>query len=1579
MMMSKILGITRRVDMAKYLQYMLYATVCIVTLLVALLCMWWFMETPYTKEDFLVPAPFMVMVGLATDGRVYYADVDATLAPKWVYTGIGGVVTDIAGSYGILYTLSSTSLAGSQVKYGPYSSSSQKTFTSPQVLTALSVDADGKVAGINVEARSDPGRVRNANVYTFASPTAQAVEIGQTTVSTDISISGGTWFGRVWPGNLLYKNETVGTEPVQLAIPGVAAGNMAQVSYDGAVCIIETDGTLWCADSNVGNSGANWAKQGTRKFTQICLKGGRIVGIGKDGNIYLSNTYLNPTWTMLPRKEYDAAGVLEPGKPDITFKKVILMYPSLDARRKRYLGTATECNPDEQKIGAFCYQPCASGRTPVGTSCPYRRLHTPAQASCAQGYEFVDGSCYAPCPTGYTANGQLCAGATTDKGGVNATAMAPVSPAKYECHPSGAISARYVRIRPTTLVTNNKLCLSAVTVSGASGQVLSAPSRNLTSQPSTIGRMVGKNIRGAIPIRAVKTVGSLLIYVAEDSDGGGQLKMIANDPPRTSKFVPFSVGRLVSWRDSYWLGGTAVGTQATGEYMLVLAGQPVTTYATDGTCSDNPVGAKTTANGAQYCTTLGTGFRSSDKYDGESDQGAVSRSSKVYWEVDLGAVQEIKTIQITGCGNDSSIKGMQVELLYNSRLPSTTPLVIRKLGPEVTQILLFNYSTKAPGIDNRCYDTCPPINGLATADGGDMTCVSAPDGITSRSVTAPLSLPDPVCTIAKNEDGTPFSIPKTGGVIADWVIDPANPVQALSCAGFGVLTPLRRSFTYPTTTESTIVDLLQENGTPYVNPITPYMCVVYDQTACATGFTYDSPTQMCTSNETERQGPFYTGAMCFAGVPRCPRYYDQTLPGTNTDSYSGNVVNLGIEPVANPPAHTNNRCSGGIRATGGNACGQYYGDPFAGNCPYCAYDFEYRKVLRYPGQKNLYQAPKVPAAKVKKPLSRPADCKCLNGDGSINTTAYIYKNKCVQCSGAKDIFYPKGAKSTSSKWSPEKPASWMSLYYFVDGYPVAQVDPANHQYSELQDAKAGCEANVNCTGVTRTYNSRGVPYYSLRAGSPMSTADEAGGSRGSKGSFIDRTNVTPGDSSWERKEEANGRKQALEALHVDFEYSDRDIPRSFADDYFGTFPKALPPSSARLGSSSSFDLVNIMSAAVLQMQNTWSSFQNSVQRNTYYVQDGVERHLAPDKVSPENGICVGPCPNTHEFHDQIQILYSSAASSRTNSPAYILYGTTCHSNTFTRFPRPSIPANYTPQSGTACASTHTESGGSCIKQCEGDAIDNGTTCTTKPMQRNFVLPTYTCPSRLKLIDNVCVHDCGPGFTGDGDFCQPTTTTSDMPSSINCTRTDYGFTTAGVPGKVNKWLCDTMDDLSALLIDPNSDAGVTGTTSYTQPDDIVCYADDPTTKMYYCTSIPDFVKLVEDTQRTDLSTSCDTLMKSYFDLSNNLSILMGAQMSANTVIGQVNAIKATLETVITTFCETKTDDSGVATCSTLTRLLGLLDSTENSGSGGPFSSIATPVQVGVQSRDTLIAMLSRYKCCSLQPEGTTYPWCDVVPG
>jgi hypothetical protein len=218
----------------------------------------------------------------------------------------------------------------------------------------------------------------------------------------------------------------------------------------------------------------------------------------------------------------------------------------------------------------------------------------------------------------------------------------------------------------------------------------------------------------------------------------------------------------------------------------------------------------------------------------------------------------------------------------------------------------------------------------------------------------------------------------------------------------------------------------------------------------------------------------------------------------------------------------------------------------------------------------------------------------------------------------------------------------------------------------------------------------------------------------------------------------------------------------------------------------------------------------------------------------------------------------------------------------------------------------------------------------------------------------------------------------MPSSINCTRTDYGFTTAGVPGKVNKWLCDSIDDLSALLIDPNSDGGVTGTTSYTQPDDIVCYADDPTTKMYYCTSIPDFVKLVEDTQRTDLSTSCDTLMKSYFDLSNNLSILMGAQMSANTVIGQVNAIKATLETVITTFCETKTDDSGVATCSTLTRLLGLLDSTENSGSGGPFSSIATPVQVGVQSRDTLIAMLSRYKCCSLQPEGTTYPWCDVVP-
>ena len=72
------------------LRYMLYGTVCIVMILVILICIWWFTTKAYTKEDFIVPAPYMVMAGLTSSGAVYYADIDVPMSPKWIKSSLSG-------------------------------------------------------------------------------------------------------------------------------------------------------------------------------------------------------------------------------------------------------------------------------------------------------------------------------------------------------------------------------------------------------------------------------------------------------------------------------------------------------------------------------------------------------------------------------------------------------------------------------------------------------------------------------------------------------------------------------------------------------------------------------------------------------------------------------------------------------------------------------------------------------------------------------------------------------------------------------------------------------------------------------------------------------------------------------------------------------------------------------------------------------------------------------------------------------------------------------------------------------------------------------------------------------------------------------------------------------------------------------------------------------------------------------------------------------------------------------------------------------------------------------------------------
>ena len=839
------------------LRYMLYGTVCIVMIFVIVICIWWFTTSAYTKEDFIVPAPYMVMAGLTSGGVVYYADIDVPMSPKWVKSSLAGI-GDIAGSYGILYTVSS---GGGIVSYGPYDSSTQSRYTATQTFKEISVDDDGTLVG------------SNNSVYTITSPTATANVIPSTT-SPRGGVSGGKYF-HIGTDNVLYYHSSITGLGIRANPRDVNV--ITQVSYDGAVCALDNTGGVWCADTNVGAQNANWAKQGSKTFSQISLRGGRLVGIGTDGVVYYSNTYINPTWSAVSTQEYNPTNGATQGGTQ-TFKKVILFFPALDARRRRFAAvvpagsTATPCGPDEQLIGKFCYAPCASGRPAVGTRCPYRRKHTPPIPSCTSG-EYINGGCYQPCPdTKTTAQGQLCVGNTIIK---DLKPKLAVTPETYSCG-DGTVRARYVRIRPTNLpsVMNNKLCISKVVVKDADGNVLNLLS-GAPSVQSTIGSISGSWIdsgKSSIPILSMNplstggsTRGSsgppLNIYVASY---GTTTVMVADDTVGTAKSY---TGAASAWTSTYWTSGSSAGTRASKYYMLTLNTSPVAATASDGTCMDTPIGGKT-------CNSAWSTYLSSNKYDTDSDGGRQSRVTSTYWDLDLGMVQQIRSVEFTGCNyvpatgrtntqvdaaglsqpNADQITGMRIQLLQSSNLPSTEAYVERTLGPQVNQLFEFKYLTKVQGIDDKCYDACPKINGVQSIDGGQNTCIAALGGMTSRSITSPLRLPPPVCSLPTNPDGTPYlmaaQLPdNTSWNIGNWQIDPSNPEQVLSCdllAG-SKLIPMQNNINIPKTEanspSSLIFTLTKPNGTlhtvPNGNP--PYKCAIMDDRVCET---YNTPTKL---------------------------------------------------------------------------------------------------------------------------------------------------------------------------------------------------------------------------------------------------------------------------------------------------------------------------------------------------------------------------------------------------------------------------------------------------------------------------------------------------------------------------------------------------------------------------------------------------------------------------------------------------------------------------------------------------------------------------------------------------------------
>lgn len=1484
--------------MKKALLYILYSTICIVLFIISLLFFWWFTAKPY--EGFITPMPYIIFVGVTSGGAVYYADIDVPMSPKWIANGITGV-GDIAGTYGQLYTVLT---GGSVPKYGAYDSGSQ---------TAM---AGGTVTQISAD---DANLVGGVNGTSFMYSTSLTGTLSQKGSQKQISLSNMAAYAVGADGYLYYSSTPASSGWVKTS-PG--STTFKQVSFDSQVCALDTAGNLWCADTNIGNASANWTRQGTRQFNNICLKDGRLIGVGTDGNVYYSDSYSSPSWDLIATQPYNTNGATAGAA--ITFSKVIMMFPSLDARRRRFLGSGS-CNSNEEKIGNYCYQPCPSGRKANGILCPYKVKFIPALASCPSGTEFINDACFQACPSGYTAAGDVCEGASTVKATMpvaTAASTPSYTTPTQTCPINGTVSGRYVRVRPTSLITNNKLCIQRLVVEDAAGNVLT---------------------------------------------------------------------------------GTAT--------------------ATDGTCADAPIGG----------TSCGQGFKtylSGSKWDGDADGGKQNRSTNLYWDLDLGVVKNIKTIKFTGCryvqaGNTVSagssvstpnadqITGMTIEVLFNSNQGSATPVVSRSLGPSngSAQVITFNYTITDPIIPNRCFDSCPPINGVQSADAGDHTCIAASGGITNRSITVPLELPDPVCSAPTNAAGEPITVPAvdTNGIsvsIGNWVPDPNNADYIISCDNLpgSTLVPIRKDINLSTNTSTNRITIAShslkigdESNTQLIPPT-------------VSGFDYNIKKTSVTQEWQDKD----TGvAISINDTPYiCIKFSNSTNFCPLRTSIAQQLLGINSGNISKISLSKNNLCEINDKTfmsrfdlkmnRGQPYCAIRFMDRFdakwvtspprpggAAGCVYTERNWNYAKCARWggwgggiceewgaydyfpgagvPGEDitqnrslrttpaqfsiNLYVIAAYTVfqlyyAVVDNPIvKRGVDyalpqrqkgiCKCLNANGSVNKSAFVYNGKCVKCSSDNDVFYATG-DATTLEWG-EKTQNCVPR--------DTSIGPK--QFRSIEDAKNLCEATSDCKGIIKMNSASG--------------SDTVGGTVYALTAQCSGPGQTVRYDSWVKG--TGTRSRATSGNYAGMEFSTSSIPRAFADDYIHSSPPS-PPTNIRSttgvmdiyqrGASMATDMLTFIknSLGAASAQNTLAQ---SVERPyTYYSLVGMERRLRADVSSTNDnyGICVGPCDPLHPSSDPIQMLYSSTSNPHT----YILYGTTCHDATKIIINQPSIPAIYTPETGQKCPPVngvqYSPHNGSCLQECMNGDEDKGTSCKTASKPRSFTVPSYSCSPPLRKVDNVCVFSCEAGSTLKGEYCEPITVIATISgsSSIKCTSTPY------LSGK--KWLCESQEDLTALL--GGSQSGSTAPVSYTGPDDVVCVADDPTTGMYYCQSILDIVNEVPDTMRDDFAATCDRLAKAYYDLSNNLNILSGAKVTAQNATTQVANIQITLQGVYNYICANGGSGTGSSVCTNMQTQLTALAQNINTG-GSARSSILTPIEIAVASRDNLVTQMNNFQC------------------
>jgi hypothetical protein len=227
---------------------------------------------------------------------------------------------------------------------------------------------------------------------------------------------------------------------------------------------------------------------------------------------------------------------------------------------------------------------------------------------------------------------------------------------------------------------------------------------------------------------------------------------------------------------------------------------------------------------------------------------------------------------------------------------------------------------------------------------------------------------------------------------------------------------------------------------------------------------------------------------------------------------------------------------------------------------------------------------------------------------------------------------------------------------------------------------------------------------------------------------------------------------------------------------------------------------------------------------------------------------------------------------------------------------------------------------------------------------------YLCNENEVLQNGVCASKCPEGSSPDGDICIPELKVVPLTSAaqISCTSSPY------LQGK--KWMCASPVDLTSLLTNP------TPTTTYVGPKDQLCVKTDNTTMMYFCMTAAEAVNGLDaiTSLQTDFAKTCQTITKSYIDLSNSLTNLVKIQNGMQNGSAQLGTARDSLNSIYNQMnCGTASGNK-VNLCNQIRNAASTVG-TNSSDVLTKLTSIIPKLTSALGSRDSLLGYKTKFQC------------------